>query len=683
MPHTHDDRQDPEPIEHDPGLALLHHVGVPAWVYDVDRCRILWANVAGLAFWSARDSVELSRRDLSGSSPQVARRLEQYRSDATRRSRPLREQWTFHPDGSPLTGETIVLPYTLADDRIALLVTIDPSVAGIEDSASLHGVQALMHTSAMIGLYDANWTTLYLNAAAQAAVPGDSERFQDRLVEPELLQHIEDRLTRYGECEIELQVRTGGDPARHAMTVRRGLSPVTGEAINVVTAIDVTQRFTAEREVQRLAFSDPLTGLANRTELTRDIEHRLLDHRLDPTGAGFTILFLDLDRFKLVNDSLGHSTGDTLLVQVARRLELIVPAEATVARLGGDEFVVVVKGTGTGSAGATRLARAVLDGMQPVFELQGHRLHVQPSIGICLCPTHGTDVDDLMRHADIAMYAAKSAGNGFALFDVHMNNDARHRLEIENGMIRALEQDLFEIHYQPRVLCGTGEPVSFEALVRWRDPVRGLVPPLEFIGIAEDTGLILRIGALVMREAMTRQRAWSDAGYPLGMSINVSARQFGTGNLLQTVIDCLAGSGADPGAIELEITESVLLGDADVVTGTLDAIHALGIRIAIDDFGTGYSNLAYLQRYPLDCLKIDRAFVADPAQIDLLELILGIGRTLGLTTVAEGVEHAGQARWLESHGCDQIQGFLYARAMPADQVLAWLGQRRPRLRHAA
>jgi len=673
----------PDPqIDIDPRLAVLRHLSTPVWIYDVDTQRILWANAAGLTFWNARSSTELLDRDLSDISPQVGRRLEQYRTDCARLGRSFREHWTLYPNGEPLSAEIVVAPFALPDDRVALLLNVDQSVAGVEDSASLHGVQALMHTSAMIALYDRHWSTLYLNASARATEPTGMEGFPDRLLDPEALAGIEDMLEREAECAIELDVRTAAGKARHAMTIRRGRSPISGDEMRVVTAIDVTLRHAAEREVQRLAFTDPLTGLANRTELTRDIERRLQrdDRNIEPPG--FALLFLDLDRFKLVNDSLGHSTGDALLVQVARRLQRIAADGATVARLGGDEFVILDE-VGTGVEGATRLAQAILDAMEAVFVVHGHRLRIGPSIGISLSPTQGTSAEELMRHADIAMYVAKSAKSGFATFDVYMNSDARQRLEIENGLVRALERNRFEVHYQPKVRCDTGEAVSFEALVRWRDPQRGLVPPLEFIAIAEDTGLILRIGQRVMLESMRQQRAWSDAGHPLGMSINVSARQFGAGDLLENVIECLEQTGADPEMIELEITESVLLGDAERVADTLRSITELGVAIAIDDFGTGYSNLAYLQRYPLDCLKIDRAFVADPAQSDLLELILGIGRTLGLTTVAEGVETLEQARWLSERGCDQIQGFFYARPMTSEKALDWVKGRQPGVTNAA
>jgi|GEM_PF-1694795 len=669
-------------IDTDPRLSLLRHLSTPVWVYDVDRARILWANAAGEAFWNARSSAELLERDLSDLSPQVARRLEQYRTDCARLGRSFREHWTLYPHGAPSSAEIVVAPFRLPDDRVALLLNVDPLVAGVEDSASLHGVQALMHTSAMIALYDRHWAALYLNAAARAAEPIGRELFGDRLLEPAALEGIERRLAEQGECTVELDVRTATGQARHAMTIRRGRNPIAGDEIRVVTATDVTQRHAAECEVQRLAFSDALTGLANRTELTRSIERRLAPERIEGETAELAVLFLDLDRFKLVNDSLGHSTGDALLIQVARRLLGVASERATVARLGGDEFVILDTVT-TGAQGATALAQAVLASMEAVFLVHGHRLRISPSIGISLYPAHGTSSEELMRHADIAMYVAKGTQCGFATFDVYMNSDARQRLEIENALVRALEHDRFEVHYQPKVCSDTERVVSFEALVRWRDPQRGLVPPLDFIAIAEDTGLILRIGKRVMQEAMRQQRAWSDVGHAQGMSINVSAKQFGAGNLLDTVIECLSDSGADPRMIELEITESVLLGDADRVADTLRSLHDLGVTIAIDDFGTGYSNLAYLQRYPLDCLKIDRAFVSDPAQADLLELILGIGRTLGLTTVAEGVETPEQARWLREHHCDQIQGYYYARPMTADKALDWVRGRQAGLSHAA
>ena len=649
----------------DARCAALEHLRLPVWVFDVDHQRILWANPGALALWGAHDVMTLRARDLSEMSVSVRRRLAQFRTDCERSARSFSEHWTFFPEGRPLTAEAVISPFPLASGRMALLVHV--MYENREGSSeTLRSIQALMHTTSMISLYDTDWKRLYCNPAARDALPDDGDRLGDHFAVPSDLDVVAQRLEREGDCELELPIRTVSGLRWHAMDVRASTDAVSGERSILVSAVDITERRRAQEEALRLAYSDTLTGLANRPALLREVE------RLIQGGAGFDLLFLDLDRFKLVNDSLGHGVGDALLVAVARRLRELVDSDALVSRLGGDEFVVV---TGTdGAAGPPEaLARRLLGAMAAPFPVGDHRLHVLPSIGICRFPEHGATVADLLRHADMAMYAAKSARSGHAVFDREMNRDIRERLELENDLALAARRGEFENHYQPRIDTRTGVVSGFEALIRWRHPTRGLLSPSHFIGIAEDTGMIVEIGNRVMRDAMHQQRAWHDAGYPVHVSINISARQFTAQDLYATVARYLDTFDCEPSMIELEITESVLLGDTDKVSDTLERISALGVRIAIDDFGTGYSNLAYLKRYPLDCLKVDRVFVADPDHRPLLEVILSMGRVLGLTLVAEGIETDEQADWLADRGCDEVQGFLYSRPIDARAASDYLG----------
>jgi len=652
----------------DTRCAALVHLKVPVWVFDVDYRRILWANDAALTLWRADSLAALRERDLSDMSGSVRRRLEQFRADCAHETRSFSELWTFYPDGVPVTVELVISPFPLNDERMGLLVhALHENREG--DSNTLRSIQALMHTTSMISLYDKSWNRTYCNPAARDALTADDHRLDEQLVDRRDLDTIVRQLDRDGECDIELQVRTASGVRWHSLNLRGSHDPVTGEPCTLVSAVDVTERFRAQAQADRLAYSDALTGLPNRTTLMHDVERRI-----GGDSDAFTLCFLDLDRFKLVNDSLGHGVGDGVLVAVADRLRQLAGEEALIARLGGDEFVIVVDATDAPSSEA--LARRVLAGMAVPLAIGDHLLHVLPSIGLCRYPEHGATFADLLRHADMAMYAAKGDQAGYAVFDVAMNRDIRERLEIENDLVRAVRHDEFENFYQPRIDTKSGAVVGFEALIRWRHGTRGLLPPMTFIGIAEDTGAIVEIGNRVMLGAMRQQRAWQEAGYAVCVSINISARQFTAQDLSATVAAYLDEVGCDPTMIELEITESVLLGDVDTVVETLHRISALGPRIAIDDFGTGYSNLAYLRRFPLHCLKIDRSFVADPEHRPLLELIIGMGEVLGLTLVAEGVETEEQASWLRARHCTEVQGYLYSRPLEAHAASAYLAERR-------
>ena len=438
----------------------------------------------------------------------------------------------------------------------------------------------------------------------------------------------------------------------------------------MLDAVDVDARRAAEARTRRLAFEDRVTGLPNRLSFMRELERRLLE--AEDGGLAGGVLLVDIDRFGHINDSLGHEAGDTVLAGFAERLRAAAGPGALVARLGGDEFAVLA---GAG-ADPERLAREILAVSANPLRVAGHRLHVLPSIGVCRCPEHGRSVGDLMSHANAAMGAAKTRQRGYCVFDAAMGHDIHARLILENDLVRAVRHREFETWYQPRVSLPSGRVAGFEALVRWRHPEHGLLTPDRFVDAAEETGTIVGLGAQVMLEAMEQQRAWARAGHDVTVSINVSARQLAGREFLAVVADTMARTGCDPTRIELEITESAIIGDAREVAAMLERLAALGIRIAVDDFGTGYSNLAYLSRYPLSTLKIDRAFVADPAQGALLEAIVGMGRALGLELVAEGVETEAQARWLAVRAVEQAQGFLYARPMAVADATGYLARDR-------
>jgi diguanylate cyclase (GGDEF)-like protein/PAS domain S-box-containing protein len=441
----------------------------------------------------------------------------------------------------------------------------------------------------------------------------------------------------------------------------------------VLTARDVTERRALEEQLAHQAFHDTLTGLANRALFSERIEHAI--ERGTRRRNLFAVLFVDLDDFKTVNDSLGHAAGDELLVSVAQRIRSAIRPEDTCARLGGDEFAVMIESIADAD-GAVTVARRILGAMAEPLVVAGSEVTVQGSVGIAL-DTGTQTANEIMRSADLAMYQAKNEGKGrYALYEPAMHEHVLRRLELKADLQRAVIEKEFAVHYQPIVTLQTGGIVGVEALVRWQHPQRGLVYPGEFIGLAEETGLILPLGRHVLTAACGDVASWRRRGHPgLGVSVNLSAKQLVSRALPAEIAAALEHCALEPSALTLEITESTLL-DSQTVVGRLAELRALGVRIAIDDFGTGYSSLNYLRRFPVDTLKIAKPFVdelgASPEQDRLVAAILRLGSTMGLDTVAEGIELEKQRDRLRQLRCRYGQGYLYSRPVPADELDAVL-----------
>jgi diguanylate cyclase (GGDEF)-like protein/PAS domain S-box-containing protein len=434
------------------------------------------------------------------------------------------------------------------------------------------------------------------------------------------------------------------------------------------TVEDITERRLYQVRIEHQANYDTLTGLANRSLLQDRLQQALLTAAA--SGQRLAVAFVDLDRFKFINDSLGHHVGDELLKAVAARLKSCVRDCDTVARLGGDEFVLLINGH-TGPEYVRQLMEKMLAAVAQPWVIQQGEFQVSCSIGVALHPDDGDAALTLLKHADSAMYRAKDHGrNNFQFFTRELNALMIEQLELETHLRRALERNQFVLRYQPRVHLATGQIVGAEALLRWRIPQKGTVAPMRFIGLAEETGLIVPIGKWVLQTACAQNKAWQDAGLPpIVVSVNVSPRQFRHENLVQAVADVLRSTRLEPRFLELELTESMVMHDAPKLVAMLDELKELGVKIAVDDFGTGYSSLSYLKRFPVDRLKVDRSFVenmtteADDATI--VRTIIALGHNLGLKVVAEGVETAQQARALRAYQCDEAQGFLFARAVSA------------------
>lgn len=427
---------------------------------------------------------------------------------------------------------------------------------------------------------------------------------------------------------------------------------------------------SANRQLRHLATHDALTGLPNRV-LLEDRVAQAVAHA-DRDGTQFALIVLDLDRFKLVNDSLGHRAGDELLKEVAGRLTAVARGVDTVARLAGDEFVFVVSPIAS-SADAERIAQRALAALAAPVRIADVDVHTSPSIGIAVYPADGVTSETLFAHADSAMYSAKQRGrNNIQLYAAGMNAATQARVKLEGELHGALAGGQFELHYQPKVVTATGKIQGVEALIRWRHPERGLIPPAEFIPLAEETGLIGPIGEWVVREACRQAKAWQRAGLPpVRVAVNLSASQFRLGGLVDTIRSALAAADLLPQSLEVELTESAVMSDPEESVTILEQLSQMGVIVSVDDFGTGYSSMSYLRRFPIDKLKIDRAFISEilsrPDDVSIVRAIISLAHSLRLKVVAEGVETSEQLDMLRSLGCDQYQGYHFSAALqPAE-----------------
>ena len=441
---------------------------------------------------------------------------------------------------------------------------------------------------------------------------------------------------------------------------------------------DITDRKHAEARIQFLAHHDTLTHLPNRALLLDRIQVILAGARRNETEVG--IMFIDLDNFKTINDSLGHYAGDELLKRVASTLQSCLRDVDLVGRLGGDEFVVVL-GDLANAEDIAAVAEKISEAIGEPFSLEGQMLSVSASIGVSVFPRDGETPDSLIRNADAAMYLAKDRGrNNWQFFQPSLNRQAFQALALESGIRKAIKELEFTLHYQPVIRTNTSQPVTMEALVRWQHPELGLLGPDHFISVAEHRGLIIPIGRWVINEAIYQAREWANLGVSIPVAINLSAVQFKQKDLVEDIANRLNEYGVSGEMIELELTESLFLEDVGAMTKTLGRLKDLGVSLAVDDFGTGYSSLAYLKRYPIDKVKIDRSFVRDiPRDADDVAItvaIINLAASLNLKVVAEGVETQEQAHFLEEHQCDFLQGYLISRPLPAADALAWL-KRRP------
>jgi diguanylate cyclase (GGDEF)-like protein len=487
-------------------------------------------------------------------------------------------------------------------------------------------------------------------------------------------------------ARIASEAYNGSDPVEHmaevveVVTARRPSAAVwelkDGRSISTIfqpvangwlsTHEDITERRRSEEQIRHMARHDALTDLPNRT-LFRDRVGEALQHLQE--GRSLAVLALDLDRFKSVNDTLGHPVGDLLLQAAAERLRLAVREGDTVARFGGDEFAVVQVDHDQPAA-ARSLAQRLIEALGAPFEVDGHQISIGASVGIAIAPADGMDAEQLLKSADMGLYRAKSDGRGvYRFFEPEMDARMQTRRRLELDLRRALAEGQFMLYYQPVIDVEEGEVSCFEALLRWRHPERGMVPPGEFIPLAEEIGLIVPLGEWILRQACSDAASWPDA---ITVAVNLSPVQFHSKGLVDAVITALAISKLSAKRLELEITEGVLLAETQATLAMLHRMRALGVRIAMDDFGTGYSSLSYLQSFPFDRIKIDASFIrrmsSDQSSMAIVRAVTGLGASLGMKTTAEGVETPEQLGWVRAEGCTEVQGFLFSEARPAQEL---------------
>lgn len=654
-------------------LSLFETFSLPVWIFDIDRSKVHWANDAAIALWDAESLADLCSRDMSRDmSPSVRTRLVQYQ-DEFRLGQSHIESWTLYPKGQPLTFKCHFSGIEIDNNRIAML-SIALSDTDQSDTETLRSSQALLLTSVMVSLYDHNGKLIYANPASRTMLGTDlpdlSSRFVDQANYSELIYGVDLK----GEFRAECLVNTAHGEIWHEITVQYGPDAVTGGNAYLVSETDISERRAAQQQAHLLAYNDALTGLVNRTSLMDQLDRELqLAKRYKQTLA---ILFLDLDRFKPINDTLGHDVGDKLLIGVAESLVNAVYETDTVSRLGGDEFVCILRDLSSPDS-AAKTASRVLQQIALPKAIGDRELFVTSSIGISVYPVDGESSDILMKHADIAMYQSKAqGGNSATYFDAEMNQASETRMSLEAELRKAQQANQFEVYYQPRIDAANNKIIGVEALLRWNHPQRGLLDAGVFITVAEEAGMLIEIDHWVLQQAAQQRVIWQQQGISLKVSVNMSARQFKNKDLLLRIEQALQQTGCSAQDLELEITESVYMGSEQPVLQLLDDLQAAGLSLAVDDFGTGYSNLGYLKDFPIDSLKIDQQFVQDDSNHALLKWIASLGKLLDVKLIAEGVETKEQLSRVKALDCDEYQGYYFSRPVNANAIARLIAQER-------
>ncbi|MBN9668920.1 putative bifunctional diguanylate cyclase/phosphodiesterase [Roseibium aggregatum] len=651
-------------------MSVYDRLDTGVWIFDFDHKRYLWANQKALDFMDAEGLEDLMSRDLSADmSPAVEERLNQYKQDFCRQDVSFEEIWTLYPKGKAQILQINMKGVRLFDGRMAMLCEARPHQE--QQPETVRSAEALLHTTVMITLFTVEGVPLYRNTASRAACCSLDTTLKGQFVDPRKGDVLMRRVERERNSRLVANIRTTTGPRWHEMTIRACHDAVTGQPAYLVSEIDVTELHETKERAQYLASHDALTGLSNRTYL----KERLTEvfQTAFAKGQRATFYLVDLDDFKLVNDTLGHAAGDALLQLVSEKLKELSGPDDIVARLGGDEFLICHLEEDDRQS-PDWFGQALLGAFSSPQMIDGKPRHVGLSIGYAHYPEDGRDIEQLMRHTDLALYQAKTDPQYKCVrFHERMRRLRDEHNAIRKDLERAIEENEFILHYQPIARTSNDRVVGAEALIRWQHPERGLIRPDEFIPIAEESGLINDIGLWVAWEVAAMQARQKALSFDVPLSMNVSPRQLSDPAFVDRMQRMPVETGCDPSLISLEITENVLLGDIPQAQDILTTLKETGYRIVIDDFGTGYSNLAYLRNYPIDGIKIDRMFMDDiETGGEIVKLVLSLASALGASIVAEGVETISQRRWLSDNGCNLFQGYLYSKPVPETRFLSML-----------
>lgn len=646
-------------------LGAFQDSRFPVWVFDIDLSRVVWANGPALEIWSAASTAELMQRDMAQDmSSSVQARLRQFQSGFAL-GEVYDEQWTIFPLGKPRVLSCRFRGCLLPDGRLAMLA--EAQAIGRQDLNLRRSSQALLYTSVMVTTYSASGECTYANPAARRAFPAAGKSALTRFLNPVLREILAEAPSFDAEGTYLSEVSTSRGMRTHEVEIRQSYDPIEGQRNFLITEIDVTEQQAAKRELANLATQDGLTGLHNRTYLALSAATFIEDSVR--RGKPVALLLLDIDRFKFVNDTLGHAAGDELLREIGLRLSAALPEDALLSRLGGDEFCCLLCAS-EGERAFLRVAATVLKELRRPVIVDSYDLSVSASAGLSMAEAGRVTFDELLRKADLALFDAKgSGGNAVRVFRPELAERSQRFLQVDNELREALSRNRLELFYQPRVCFSSGKIVAAEALIRLNSPSGAAVLPDEFIPVAEATGRISAIGRWALREAARHLVALRQARATINLSVNVSPRQFADPSFLGLLRQLRPTIDADAGDIELEITENILVETDRRLQRVLMQISELGYKLAIDDFGTAYSNLASLTRYPISCIKIDRTLIAHKDFRLLVTGVLTIARAFGARIVAEGVETEVQRQWLEDNLCDEFQGYLFSRPVPFAELV--------------
>lgn len=652
-------------------LIRFELIDSPIWVFDIDHARINWANRKAQETWKSESLDELYKRDMAlDMSTSVEKRLRQYQSDFLQSDAKFREQWTIYPRGEPLTLSMHLSGFRLEDGRMAMLCEGHLSNEAVAPE-SIRSVEALLHTPVMITLFDEAGNALYRNPAARESVTHLDMKLAQRFVKQTDASEIIERLRTEDDITSIYSVKTSAGTQWHEMSVRKCRDAVSGGIAFLCTESNVTALKHAQAHSSHLARHDALTGLPNRSHVMQRFQTTISE--IAGTNKEAALIFLDLDNFKEVNDTLGHSAGDELLVDIAHRLRSIIRSSDMVARLGGDEFLILLLSNNIRTE-IEIVKQRLEDTVSKPLRIHGTEFQVTASVGVAIYPHHGLDMETLQRNADLAMYSSKDQGrNALTIYENEMSEKVQMRLRLEMELREALNSSAFEVYYQPRVDIRTNLVVGAEALLRWKHKDGNIILASEFIEACENIGLMYELGEFVMNEVCKTQFEWNRKGYVLDVTVNVSRKQLLAEDVVSQFLKIAQLHRANITRIEIDLKESMLVGHSNSLVSRVKEFSSAGFKVSIDDFGQEFSNLIKLKGLPLNSLKISPSFSSLVATTDeVADMLASLCELMGFDVVALGVENSEQVNWFLTKNINVCQGRYFSMAVPLDEFNSYL-----------